>query len=260
MFCHALSISCNNRRRLLQNAAFMYAGIPQPMTFRAVTPAHPQDPDSYGPLLLEMQKEYGFDVRTLWSGVGVKAVKKCCTLSHMLAAYFAKANGWPYALVFEDDAWPMLGAAETYNAVLEAGGAGAGFVKCGFNGRLDGPEADVKVVPYRNTAGSHAYVIFQKFYDGFIKRALAEFAPADYVVTDEVQDAFTLNRPAFIQFNSSLYSDQAVNISSKTSGQAVYIDNHVYGGECPAGYARFEDVLKYMGEIDATLAKRAKES
>lgn len=42
--------------------------------------------------------------------------------------------------------------------------------------------------------------------------------------------------------------------------KAVYIDNHVYGGECPAEYARFEDVLKYMGEIDATLAKRAKES
>jgi len=219
------------------------------MTFRAMTPECILDQESYGPLLAEMQKEYSFNIRTLWKDVEYKKLKKCCTLSHMLAVYYAKANNWPYVMIFEDDAWPMLEVSNMCRATLDyidklkAADKPVKFVKCGFNGRVDGPDAKLRLIPYENvTYGSHTYILFESFYDDYIKGILENFRPADLMVSAGMPGAYTLNKSIFIQFNSLQYTDTARNVTVKKMDDAVYIDNRHCYSDCPAGYADFKNV------------------
>ena len=58
-------------------------------------------------------------------------------MSHLLAMYYAKTNGWPYVFIFEDDAWPNTDAAKRLRQAIEEAdklsrsGAACRFILCG---------------------------------------------------------------------------------------------------------------------------------
>ena len=58
-------------------------------------------------------------------------------MSHLLAMYYAKTNGWPYVFILEDDAWPNTDAVKRLRQVIEEAdrlsrsGATCRFILCG---------------------------------------------------------------------------------------------------------------------------------
>ena len=51
-------------------------------------------------------------------GKGMTNKTLCCKMSHGKAVKYAKDHGWPYVLVFEDDAWPRFNAKEKLEELL----------------------------------------------------------------------------------------------------------------------------------------------
>ena len=208
LFRHSLAITCNKRRKILFNAMCRFAGLPRPAEFKAVTPEIMDKTarNHNSTLLDEMQKEYGFDIGRVWCDVKKIKTKKCCTLSHLLAVYYAKVNKWSYALIFEDDAWPAENVVRKLDDILgmademRTAGKEIGFLRLGYNGAVDDErDCALRIVPYRRCAGSHAYVIYENCYDMYIKSALEKFKPADYILSKEMKHlAWTVNKALFI--------------------------------------------------------------
>ena len=259
LFNHSLVITCNRRRKILLNATFHMVGLPRPMAFSAVTPSvfnggvlnYPN-----GELLNAMQEEYGFNTTTLWNDIGRKAVKKCCTMSHLLATYYAKVNNWPFVLIFEDDAWPNNDIAEDCKFVMDEihrmqeSNEKLNFLRLGYNGPDTNKDFQTRIVNYEDFRGSHAYIVFNGFYDEYIKSSLKKFKPADHILEDGTC-AFMTDKSIFIQFNSDLYNDSNYkNISVKTTGECVYIKNRIFSPKCPDGYLDFKEVQKFLNDFD----------
>lgn len=260
LFNHSLVITCNKRRKILLNATFHMMGLPRPMAFSAVTPSvfngealnYPN-----GELLNAMQEEYGFDITTLWNDIGRKVVKKCCTMSHLLATYYAKVNNWPFVLIFEDDAWPSSNVKDDCIAImdevqrLQDSGNVLNFLRIGYNAPERYLSSKVALVRYVPGAGAHAYIVFNKFYDKYIKRTLNKFGVSDYIVDASGLGTYMTNKSVFIQFNSNLYNDKTYkNISSTLKDSEVYIKNHEYSSLCPEGYLDFKEVQKFLNDFD----------
>lgn len=175
-------------------------------------------------------------------------------------------NRWPYALVFEDDAWPAADVVGKLEEVLRmadelrSAGREIRFLRLGYNGEVDDGKGNcLGVVPYKKCAGSHAYVIYENCYDAYIRSALEKFKPADYLLTKDMQlKSWTTNKALFIQFNSRLYTDKnkLKNISSSVEADATYICNHIYGSETPPGYVDFRDVQAWMSDFGERLKWR----
>ena len=138
LFKHALTISFDYKKKTLQDIAFQHVGLPAANAFKAVTPEDLERPTG-NELLARMQDEYGFDARSVWRECRkkYKTTQLCCTMSHLLAIYYAKTRNWPYVFVLEDDAWPNVDAAKLIQDVIEEAdrirrdGGQCRFILCG---------------------------------------------------------------------------------------------------------------------------------
>lgn len=82
----------------------------------------------------------------------------------------ANALGWDFVCIFEDDALPSNNATKQIEKILSDIPDDIDMIKFGHLGIFDDkPSINYnEAFEIRETRGSHAYVIFKKFYDKFI--------------------------------------------------------------------------------------------
>ena len=94
-----------------------------------------------------------------------------CWFSHIAIVSMANALGWDFVCIFEDDTLPANDVASRLDEILSDVPDDADIIKFGHLGVFDDKpitEYD-KIFDIRETRGSHAYVIFKRFYDKFIE-------------------------------------------------------------------------------------------
>lgn len=104
---------------------------------------------------------------------GIKEKKntpiKNCYLSHRKALMLAKNRNWPFVCIFEDDAYPRNGIVDELNKYLSKIPDKCGVLILG-NYRLIEFSMFNKLFFNRVVCwGSHAYVVFRKDYDNYIR-------------------------------------------------------------------------------------------
>ena len=150
LFEHSLVISVDERRVEIMRRAFEREKLPMPrvvdgFNFRGLAPSR-QWP--------VMDKGRYLSVN--------------CSASHAMCVRIAKAFGWPYVCIFEDDAWPKAGAREALERELSDVQACLALF-LGY-ARL----RNFKPTGLPAFWGCHAYVVFAAGYDAYIAAYAAD--------------------------------------------------------------------------------------
>lgn len=143
LFRHSLVINLDTAedRLALMRRAFSLAGLPMPRRIGAIRLRRLQYNDWWR------------------RPPGSRYHMANCSASHVMCVQVAKALGWPFVFVFEDDAWPCRGAARELEAAADRlEPTGCWFPGWASRDDLAGPGRDRFV-------GAHAYVVFADAYD-----------------------------------------------------------------------------------------------
>lgn len=92
-----------------------------------------------------------------------------CFFSHIAIIKTAQCLAQPFVCIFEDDAYPCIGCRDRLQAILNVLPDDIDLLKLGHLGSLKDKHTindDLEVV---QTYGSHAYIVFKKYYDKYIK-------------------------------------------------------------------------------------------
>jgi len=168
-----------------------------------------------------------------------------CSLSHAGVVRMAKALDMPFVCIFEDDAYPCNDAESALAGVLHAVPDDAGVLVLGYLSRTDTLVDDAGRVPHSeairfmrsgNTWGTHAYVVFSGFYDGFISACEEHVNLGPDAFVEKYREVAVSDRCLFIQFNVG--SSEGIHRHSGYSGAG-----RVNMASPPAGFARYEDII-----------------
>lgn len=234
LFKYSLSISCDKKKRALQDIAFKHQHIPLPTTFNAITPENlnntalqsdlmkqflsfKDETDNYKDTIVENN-------RKLWPYLA---------LSTQMAIFYAKSKNWPYVLIFEDDAWPNKNIkTELQNYVNELNSLftiheNIDVVVLGFNKEYNAnaPKKKYKFFNFfednATIIGSQSYIVPSSSYDKLLK---THIIPSDYLIntcrTKAIVNSF--NSMWFCQFQHDGWR-QTKSISAASNYKKCYI-------------------------------------
>lgn len=112
-----------------------------------------------------------------------------CGLSHYSIVNMARALGWPYVCIFEDDACPELQPEDAFtklSQVLTNVPETTSVLKLGYDYRWGSSKPVTEVIVYGgHTWGSHAYIVFSSYYDAFLETYEAGDYLADITVIND---------------------------------------------------------------------------
>lgn len=94
-----------------------------------------------------------------------------CAFSHVAIVKTAQALGLDYVCVFEDDALPCRGCRDKLEKCVQVIPDDADLVKFGYSGVAKNPVRVNGAFERSKTTGSHAYMIFKKYYSAFVENA-----------------------------------------------------------------------------------------
>lgn len=151
---NSLVLSVNNERLALFKKRFEDAGLtPVPRFFRGFTIPN------------GIQRYCGL----------IKSNNICnCGFSHIALMKAAQVAGMKFMGVFEDDALPCIGCREKLAEVLENIPDDADLVKFGSLGNMTEPTWTGGFFEKARSWGSHAYIVFEKYYDTFVDHCSAD--------------------------------------------------------------------------------------
>lgn len=94
-----------------------------------------------------------------------------CAFSHVAIVKTAQALGLDYVCVFEDDALPCRGCRDKLEKCVRDIPDGADLVKFGYSSVSKNSVRVNGAFERSKTTGSHAYMIFKKYYSAFVENA-----------------------------------------------------------------------------------------
>ena len=135
----------------------------------------------------------------------------CNSASHFAIVQHAMLNDMPFVTIFEDDAVPVKGCIEKLNAYCsdipdDTDVLRIGYAKNGRKNQIDAMKCHYLRCPenliIKNLSGSHAYIVFKKYYRRFIENN-KNLPRCDYVKINPTPDkvVYALKEPLFVQHN-----------------------------------------------------------
>lgn len=159
-----------------------------------------------------------------------------CKLSHMEAVRKAKANGWPYVMIFEDDAYPCDDVVNEMNSYLNAVPKDAKLVLvgwCSIWGNDQPFTAPYTKIATPSISGSQSYILFKEGYDDFLRfHTKHPEKSADNTVFYSVKPGYIINKPLFIQYCSKKSMNNHIGY--------IFHGHHI---EPIKGYSKIEELL-----------------
>lgn len=165
-----------------------------------------------------------------------------CSLSHVSIIRMAKAMELPFVTIFEDDAYPRRDANIIIRDVIRRTPEDANMLILGWNVLKNASKIDDIILKGpsrpancdRRIYGSHAYIVFEKCYDKYIKHSCR----GKLTAADDFLDRFD---PTYVS-RVNLFIQRCSKISM--TGHVGYIlDNESYKNP-PNGFDKIEDIYK----------------
>ena len=210
---YSVVISCDKDRLEIMQKAFAKAGLQMP------------------------QKISGVNMCAL-NGRSMKFGTSNCAesiaMSHMQCINMADFLGWPFVVIFEDDAWPRINAKDALEKALSEIPDDTLVYYIGYD-KLR--KRNGKIL----RAGQHAYVVFRDafdiFRDAFATKGLGTYAidcmDRCYARLDEVSSLSRTN--VFVQMNIKNY---------KARYSTTYFCRAYRGTKPEDGFPTYEEVIK----------------
>ena len=143
----------------------------------------------------------------MYKNVGlIKTKNYCnCSLSHIAIVKYAKMMNMPYVCIFEDDAYPCKGIQEQFKRLISMIPYDADIVKLGFTRYVDKAKVfdsngELSLLKNENSWGSHAYIVFSKYYDKYIENYHKDMLADGMVLNDVDASIFVPNDILFMQY------------------------------------------------------------
>jgi GR25 family glycosyltransferase involved in LPS biosynthesis len=162
-----------------------------------------------------------------------------CKQSHIAIIKYAKANNWPFVCIFEDDTYPCENCLELLINYLKIIPKNADLILLGWSSHRKN-EKQIFDLAYNkittwSISGTHSYIIFQSGYDDILNYFKNNpNAKADNKTFISVRNSYVIDKPLFIQYNSSK------SVVNKHSGYIYYGDHTLP----PIGFLPIEKLLQ----------------
>lgn len=133
-----------------------------------------------------------------------------CTISHDAIVRMAQTLDWPFVCVFEDDALPSIDAKQELERILQNIPDECDCLRLGYMTVKVGKQYDEIFSTFNHLWGSHAQIIFKKYYDDYFKY-MYKYPVADEDPLHGGKDNLMLmtNKCLFIQNNN--FTDNALH-------------------------------------------------
>ena len=188
---HSVVISINDNRLATFRRRFSAAGLDNPL------------PRLYPGLQLKSGM-YGELGRLVMS----RTVN--CHLTHLEILKMARFVGMDYICVFEDDAFPRTGIVELLDKYLSDIPDDADIVRLGHLGRMGAETVYDDMFSKFDAFGSHAYIAFSRYYDGYIDAITRDLHADGIAMSDPSRKILTTREMLFMQ-KSSGFDDNLHN-------------------------------------------------
>ncbi len=182
-----------------------------------------------------------------------------CTISHTEAVKLAKIRQYDHVIIYEDDAYPQIGANERLTNLLQS-------VPDDYNMILLGWSKSSKYVDFSKdinllkggVCGSHAYLINSSFYNNFLNffyesktvpPSLAKLIPVDLAfekMNQRYGKIYILKSPVFIQHCFDKSMNQHTGYLFRPPGKTGGFEN---SGKPPKGFPKIEDIIEWKKQI-----------
>ena len=199
MLEHSFVITIDDEQLAVFNQRFIKAGLDQPLPkpFRGAQFRN----GSY--------KESGF--------IKTKHIINC-TISHLMVVSLAKVLDWPYVCIFEEDAHPSLDAKAQLQKTLSIVPSSCLCLRLGYR-IVEDSLADYSdnFVSNAKAWGSHAQIVFKRYYDGMLKK-LEAHPIADGPALNIDKDILLSKKCIFAQKNT--FPDRSMHNGKPTARYA----------------------------------------
>lgn len=160
----------------------------------------------------EIFKQTGFTTIPRYfqgSTLSEKTGPENCTIAHNLVIKYAKEYNWPYVLVFEDDAYPIIDCVKKLSTYLNIVPDDANMILLGWSRHtaINKKEKFYQSFKFPYNAlgknvkfwGSHAYILFNSSFDRYLNYFKANnTATADDLIYNHIHDTYVVDYPFFI--------------------------------------------------------------
>lgn len=153
-----------------------------------------------------------------------------CSISHLNIIQIAKYLDLDYCCIFEDDCIPCINCYEKLQDVLNDIPNDLDILKLGqiYNSNVIS-NVNSKLIRYQNTYGSHAYIIFKKYYDKYIELWDTNFVADDLVLNDINSIIYSVKNILFIQdiynYTDSIHNNHGQQCVFKTINPVYVKEN-----------------------------------
>lgn len=134
-----------------------------------------------------------------------------CNISHVCLIKVIQSLGWDYVCIFEDDALPCKNIIRDLTYYLTDIPDDTDMIKFGHLTQNTPCAASNNKFVRQKTLGSHAYLIFKKYYAQFAESFLVEQRIDRLCMNDTTKNIYSTNKLLFIQddrnFNDSLHGN-----------------------------------------------------
>ena len=136
----------------------------------------------------------------------------------------------PFICIFEDDAYPCKDLTNKLQTVLDNVPEDCDLLKLGILDCFNKNNGNIVVNEFLEknecTYGSHAYVVFKRYYDKYFKNIFKDPVADCLAMNDKTSNIYNTIKPLFIQYNQNgIHKNEPIELTIKKYTKEWLLDN-----------------------------------